>query len=131
MVEGLSIKIGFKNFLLVHCEFHIMHPKTTYFPLSSYPSFILATSTAPSTERKKSCCGSCSRSQCIPHYTLVHTSFLANVHYNDLLVWSKASGFCYSINMQPHWESSPEVEVSGHFGDSVVSCDVCFAEADT
>jgi hypothetical protein len=28
----------------------------------------------------------------------VHTSLLANIHCNDLLVWYEASGFCYSIN---------------------------------
>lgn len=34
---------SFKNFLLVLCEFNIMHTNPTHLPLPSYLSFILAT----------------------------------------------------------------------------------------
>jgi hypothetical protein len=32
-------------------------------------------------------------------YSFIYTSFLANVHCNEFLVWFKASGFCYTINI--------------------------------
>jgi hypothetical protein len=38
---------------------------------------------------------SCSVSHCTP---FDHASLLANVHCGESLVWSEASGFCYTIN---------------------------------
>jgi hypothetical protein len=31
-------------------------------------------------------------------YPFVHTSLLANVHFNESFIWYEASGFCYIIN---------------------------------
>lgn len=31
-------------------------------------------------------------------YSLIHISLFANTHYNELLIWFQASGFCYTIN---------------------------------
>lgn len=40
-----------------------------------------------------------------PHPLPVPTQ-VAYVHYNESLVWYKASGFCDSVNMDPYWDSS-------------------------
>ena len=53
------------NFLSVLCEFHIMHPNPTPFPIPLYPPSTLATYVPI----EKYHCGSCSVSQCIPQYT--------------------------------------------------------------
>ena len=36
---------------------------------------------------------------CPTFYPSVHTSSLANVHFNESVVWSEASGFCDIINI--------------------------------
>lgn len=67
------------------------------FHIPSYLPSALANS--PAKEKEKYPCGSCGVSQCVPQYTLfVLISLLANVHYNESLVWFKASGFHYTIN---------------------------------
>jgi hypothetical protein len=35
---------------------------------------------------------------CPTVYPFVHTALLADVHYNESLVWFEASGFCYTLN---------------------------------
>lgn len=75
-----------KTFLLALCEFHIMYsliPLPNLYPLSTPVTF------TPPTQKNKSHCGSCN----VSHF--VHT-LLARTHCNGSLIWSKASGFCYS-----------------------------------
>lgn len=43
-LPGTSLVGFFFNFLLIFCEFHLMHPNSTHFPVSPYPLSTLATS---------------------------------------------------------------------------------------
>lgn len=99
-----------KNLLLILYEFHTMHPSPIDLSVLSYLLSTLARSLPPQTKlktrikktnkqtQKTSPCGSCVVSQCPTVHSFVHTSFLANVHCCESLVWFKASGFCYTIN---------------------------------
>lgn len=48
-------------------------------------------------------CGNSSVTVCLTVCPIVypsfHTSSLANIHYNETLDWSKASGFCHTVNI--------------------------------
>ena len=87
--------VGFKflfNFLLILCEFYIIHPNPTHFLVPLYLPFYLATS--PTKEKeilwKLQCVTMCT--PFCPH------SFTCKCSLQELLVWFEASGFCYPIN---------------------------------
>lgn len=84
--------------LLVLCEFHTIYFNLTYLPFPSYLPSICAT--FHSSEKINVIVEAVVSHSDTTHTThpFVHTSLLANVHYNDLLVCHKASGFCYYIN---------------------------------
>jgi hypothetical protein len=96
---SLFFSILFLISLLIPCEFHTMHPNRTHLPIPLYPPSKEKNKnkTINNNNNKKSRCGSCSVSVCPTVSPFVHTSLLANVHCNALLVWFETSGFCYSI----------------------------------
>jgi hypothetical protein len=60
-----------KNFLLVLCEFHIMYPNPIHLPSPGHQLSTL--STFPHNRKKKSHCGGCSVSLCVPQGILLST----------------------------------------------------------
>jgi hypothetical protein len=82
---------------LVTCEFHIMHPNPTHLLLLSCTH--LPPLQPPPTQKKKNLIVETERvTVCPTVYPLDHLSLLANVHYNESLVFSEASGSCNIIN---------------------------------
>lgn len=86
----------FLNFLLILCEFYIMHPKPTYFSVpclcnTPHKEKNKNEKTKQSKQNKNSLQW---KLQCVivSHSTAsVQTSFQANVHCHELLVWFEAS----------------------------------------
>ena len=68
-----------------------MHPNSTHLPL---PLYLPSTFAPPNRENNLFV----EAVLCPTVYPFPHTSLLVNVHCNDLFVWYKASGFCYSVN---------------------------------
>ena len=76
------------SFLTFFSEFHIMNPSSTH-PFPAPHLYNLS-----SNRGKKNLIVIV----CPTVYPFVHTSLLANVHCNESLVWSEASGFCCTSN---------------------------------
>lgn len=102
LTEFQMIILMFLNFLLVLCQFHIIHPSPIHRPLSSYLASTLATS-SPTAEEKKliveaKVCHSVSHSVCFCPQLL-----LANIHCNDLVSGTKplvsATQYCTSLGL--------------------------------
>ena len=88
--------IVFNFFLLILCEFHIMHSIPLISPVPLYPPSTIATS--PSKTKKMSLwTRQCVTTVC-PKVSSVKTSSLANVHCNEPWVWFETSGSCCTIN---------------------------------
>lgn len=84
----------FLNFLLVLCEFHIMHTNPTHLPSPCTCPPPLQ----PPLWKKKLIVEAV---VCHSLYTIdsfVYISLLASVHCSESLVWLEASGFCYTSN---------------------------------
>jgi hypothetical protein len=69
-----------------------MHPDLTHLPIPLYLPSVLATS--PSKRKKESHC----RSYSVSQYTLCPLFFASTCLSQWSLVWSEASGFCYTIS---------------------------------
>lgn len=100
-------KLLFCAFLLILCEFRIMHPSSIHLPVPSYPFFTLATSPQNKNHTNKHI----NKTKYRKYLTVktiichnvslclsVHTSSLGNVHCNKSLFWFELAGFCNIIN---------------------------------
>lgn len=96
------------NFLLVLCEFHMSH--------SSPCPFVSGLCPATSPQKKTKHLPKTNPNNKIPHhssYSVSHSMpfcpdiLLANVHYNESLVWFQASDFCYIISSDPFQAQHP------------------------
>ena len=83
-------------FLLILCEFHIMHPNPTHLSVPSHPLSALATSPYEKQEQTYKQENPSHHGSFCPHSCTCKCSWQC-----ELLIWFKASGFCCTIN--PHW----------------------------
>lgn len=100
------------NFPFIICVFHLKYHNPIHFPpLCIYPLPWQQPPNKIKFKRKKkknqSYHESCSVTQWVTQAvdrSFVHTSLLAIVHYKELLVWFKVSGFCCTLNAGPSLE---------------------------
>lgn len=92
------------NFIsCITCEFHIMHSSLCAFVSTRLPCNIhlgkkIKEKKKETKRIKMGRCGSCSVSWCVTQYTLLPKQLdFANVHCSLSLVWTEASGFCYTV----------------------------------
>jgi hypothetical protein len=97
------------NFLLILCDFPIMHSGPTHLPTPSYPPSTLATSLPKKIKAHKQINKTNIReyillwkllcvTMCPTGYPAVHTSSLANLHCNESLIWFEIAGFCNTFS---------------------------------
>lgn len=90
-----------------------MNPNPPHLPVPSYLSSALVTSpekkTKTSNDKEKQTNKSISQwvlrcvTECHPVYPLAQTALLANVRYNESLVWFEAPDFCYTLSAGATW----------------------------
>jgi hypothetical protein len=94
------------NFLLILCEFHIMHPSPTHLLVPSFaiqplpPQKIKHIQTIQATHRQPIITEAVVCHSVFPVCPAVHTSSLANVYCSESVVWFQTSGFCDTINIR-------------------------------
>lgn len=102
----------FSSLSLTFCWFFVNFTCLTHLPVPLY----LASALQPPLKRKQKHLPKTNPNNKIPHhssYSVSHSMpfcpdiLLANVHYNESLVWFQASDFCYIISSDPFQAQHP------------------------
>jgi hypothetical protein len=99
----------FKTFLLILCEFHVVHSNPTHLPVPPYEPSTLATPTPPEENKRlktKLLPSHVDAGMCPTVLPSVHTSLLANVYSNESLVCLRPLASAMLSILDPHRDSS-------------------------